>query len=560
MTPTLFQSERGLPSVRFGPEALEDPIDPEDGARAFVRPDQLGGGDHVVVFGAGLGYRLRRLDELGAAPIVFEPCPDVLRLAREHGPGVPATTPVFTDPAALHQHLLRVSGPDDRTLLLCPPPYQRAFPDAYASVSRLIDEVQGLVLLRRNSIAERSAPMVEQAIVNLPRLASVPTLDGLGRPLDGVPAFLVAAGPSLDRNRHLLSAAAERGAVFAVNTSAPAIAAVGAPIDLLVVLEMLDVSRNMEVARDVTRAIALDVSAGRANYDVLDAPAVAYCGDATHYRWLADRIGTAPVGYGGSVATAAFALAARLGADPIVLLGQDLAYTGGRGYASDTLFDETTVRRDGRHLVIERVAAWEEITRSGGLKVPGKVRPCVDLPAWGGEGEVMSTHELVCFLRWFEGAARAMKGTRRLVNATEGGASIDGFEETPLAALLDELPPRSHGLAEALASAPALGPDGVRRAAREIADGSRALATAAKRCERALAKGDARALARATAAVGALAKEAPLVEAHVAGELAAILADEDLAPAPRERRTWGAIRSSAQRCADLARAAACEVD
>lgn len=556
MTPTIFESERGLPSLRYGAEALEDPVDPRDGARLFVRPEQLARADHVVVFGVGLGYRLRRLEELGCeAPLVFEPCPEALALAREHGPGVPPGARVFTELAELHAALLSRSRPHEHTVLLAAPPYARAFPQAHQALVRLIDEVQGLVILRRNSVAERSALLVERALSNLPRLAAVPTLDRLGQPLDGVPAFVVSAGPSLDRNRDRLAAAARRGAVLAVNTSAPAVAAAGAPIDLLVAIEALDVSEPMKLAAPVTRALALDLTAGGANFEVDVARKLAFCVDTPQYAALAAELGIDTLGYGGSVATAAFAVAARLGADPIVLVGQDLAYTDGRGYASDTLFGETRVHRAGDRLVIERVAKWEEMTRAGGLRVPSKVRPCVEVPAWGG-GTVNSTHELTLFRRWFEMAARELKGRRRLVDATEGGASIAGFEEVPLRALLEELPERAHGLHAAIDAAAPLEAERVHGVARAVARRSEQLAKAAKRCVRASKRGDRPKVARASREVSAAAKEAPLAEAHAAPALMAVLDDETLSDDARELRTYGAIRRSAARVAEGARAAA----
>ncbi|MCA9608615.1 MAG: DUF115 domain-containing protein, partial [Myxococcales bacterium] len=395
-------------SLRLGAEWLEDPVDPVAGAEAFVRDPRIPRADHVVVFGAGLGYRLANLDAQGVAPVVFEPCPEVLELARRHGPGIPEGTQVFTDPNAFYGHLLSVSKPDQNTLLLCPPPYRRAFPEAFEHLSRRIAEVQGMAILRRNSIADRAAPMAEQAVRNLSRVSGLRSASDVGGALAGTPAFIVSAGPSLDKNRHLLAEAGRRGAIFTVNTAAPAVAAAGAPIDLLVAIEVLDVSKAITMAAPHIRALALDITSGGANYDVAIEPKIVFGPDTQAFRPLLDDLGVAPLGYGGSVATAAFSLAAALGADPIVMVGQDLAYPNGRAYATDTLFDATTVSREGDLLIIQRAAAWEEITRAGGLRVPSKARPCVDVPAWGG-GTVPSTHELVSFLRWFEHAARELR-------------------------------------------------------------------------------------------------------------------------------------------------------
>ncbi len=555
-TPTLFESDKGPLSVRVGEHALEDPVDPWLGAGMFASAEQVERGDHVIVFGAGLGYRLRHLASIGCeAPIVYEPCGALVDLARERGVGIPPGAQVFTDLEALHKHLHAVTKPKENTILLAPMPYRRAFPEAFEQLGRTINEVQGLVLLQRNSVMERAGMLAERAIGNLPRLAAVPTLGELGRPLEGSPAFVVSAGPSLDRNRQHLVAAAARGPVFAVNTSAPVLATIGAPIDLLVAIEALDVTEPITKAAPVTRALALDLTSGFANFDAPVERKVTFMVDAPQYRDLADRVGIGTLGYGGSVATAAFAIAHALGADPIVLVGQDLAYTDGRGYAEHTLYEATRVYRDGALIYIDRAKKWDETTAAGGLKVPSKVRPVVDVTAWGGEGEVWSTHELVLFRRWFEMATEQIDGGTRLINATEGGARVAGFEELPLAEVLAQLPERSHGLHAAIDAARRVPQTKITRAAQDVMRASNRLARCASRALKANGGRNRAAVERAERELRAAGRKAPLAESHAGPALLEILDDEALTLRDRTSKTFEAIRRSAHRVEELARAA-----
>ncbi|MFK7988481.1 MAG: motility associated factor glycosyltransferase family protein [Sandaracinaceae bacterium] len=547
---TVRNSVAGPPTLLAGDHPLEDPVDPEAGAQAFIAPEQLAERHHVVLFGAGLGYRARRLVDLGVDPIVFEPSVDVLALAGRHGPGLPEGCTVFDDVHALQQHLARETVDGQETVLLTPPPYARAFPEALHAVTAVLSEVQGIAKLKRNTISDRSSMLVERVIENLPRLESVPLMETLGRPLEGVPAFLVAAGPSLDKNRHLLEAASKRGAVFAVNTSAPAVAAVDVPIDLLVAIEALDVTEPMRAAAAISRAVAVDLTAHPNNFDIGVPRRTTFLPVSPQFHGLAEAIGHDNLAYGGSVATAAFALAYRLGADPIVLLGQDLAYTDGRGYASGTLFESTTVRRDGPHLIIDRAKKWDEMTEAGGLRVPSKRRPAVDVPAWGGEGTVWSTHELVLFRRWFEDAARAYRGRVELVNATEGGASIEGFSEERLESLLARLPERTHLLHEAMDAGTTLSSEHVARVRRGIATRAERLVKAATRtAKRARAGHDT---TRDAEQVRAAAELSPLCDAHAAAELLHIMDDDRLEQKARTVRTFETVARSARRVSSLA--------
>ncbi len=406
-----------------------------------------------------------------------------------------------------------------------------------------------LALLRDNTLRERSCGIVESALANLPRLSSLPLATALDRPLAGTPAFIVSAGPSLDRHAHLLPRAAERGALFAVNTSAPVVAASGAPIDVLVAVETVDVSEALAVGAPAARAVALELSAAATLYDVLVARRLAFVSAVPAFAELSALLGAAPLYYGGSVATAAFALAVAWGADPIVLVGQDLAYTGGRVYAAGTPYEGMTAVAQGPRLVLLGRPEKEAIYARSGIPAQPRVRPRVPVAAWGGSGVVDSTHDLVLFRRWFEDEARRLAGRPRLVNATEGGATIEGFEERDLASVLEALPPRTDALADHLSGQAPIGPGRVSAALARIATDARALARAAAACLRPASE---RARRRAEDAVRAAARRSPLAEMHAAPALTRIRSDRTLPPAARARATFEAIRDSSERVADLA--------
>jgi hypothetical protein len=68
-----------------------------------------------------------------------------------------------------------------------------------------------------------------------------------------------------------------------------------------------------------------------------------------------------------------------------------------------------------------------------------------EVVAWGGGGTVMSTIGFCAVRAWCESASVTLAQNRpetRLVNATEGGARIAGFEELGLVELLSTLPER----------------------------------------------------------------------------------------------------------------------
>jgi hypothetical protein len=549
MNPEIVPSKSGLPTLKYGDEFLEDRTNPVEGANAFVTADAIKKATYVIVFGLGLGYRLARIKELGVKSLlVYEPSMEVLELAKAHAPERLEGVRVFTDPNVAASFIGDRTEPEETFTLLAPPPYQRAFADEYKLLVRVLGEAQGITVLRRNTIRERSAALVESALRNLPRIANHPLALGLGKPLKGSAAFIVSAGPSLDKNVGLLEEARKKGAIFALNTSAPVLAKRNIPIDVLVAIEALDVSPNLVAAAGVTKLAAIDLGVHEALFDTPIDKKLVFVSAASQFAPIARGLDTQSLTYGGSVATAAFALAYAWGADPIILIGQDLAYTDMRCYAKGTPYDDMLARVEGSHLVFEGAPIKEEIYNAGGIKPQPRRKSWIRVPAWGGEGEVHTTHELLSFKRWFDATAWYFKGERRFVNATEGGVRIENFEEKTLREMIDSLPDATADLEASYASAVPLSASLVSSLRERIGRSAKKVVEAVQRVvsEKSQTK-----RAQALEALRGVAKEAPLVNSHSATALLRLREEKDVSMIERERRTFAAIRDSARKVLSL---------
>jgi hypothetical protein len=148
----------------------------------------------------------------------------------------------------------------------------------------------------------------------------------------------------------------------------------------------------------------------------------------------------------GSVSTALFSLAQRLGCSPIVLVGQDMAFTAGRTYAAGTGYETSSATVD--HASGRVRLAWnDEIKRLHGTQHGARheSEPLMEVPAWGGNGSVFSGPSFMAINTWLEGVAVLLSEANsgvRLINATEGGASVKGFQDLTLRSVLDQLPER----------------------------------------------------------------------------------------------------------------------
>jgi hypothetical protein len=141
----------------------------------------------------------------------------------------------------------------------------------------------------------------------------------------------------------------------------------------------------------------------------------------------------------GSVSSMAFLLSSVLNCDPIILVGQDLSYSNGKQYSQRSADGELDVQIDEEN----HTFTLNNITKGlleMNLEVPYTHQPgtphgqITTLPGYYG-GKVYTNPSYAMFHSEFERLAQINLNANsdlRLLNCTEGGAYIEGFEHIPL--------------------------------------------------------------------------------------------------------------------------------
>lgn len=277
-----------------------------------------------------------------------------------------------------------------------------------------------------NTAALRSRGWVTNLLRNLHHLTKPLGMRLTG--LRGMPAFIVGAGSSLDLNAHLLPYAQKRGIVIAVNAAAR--------------LEGVDVALTVE-SNDIRHKLGPLEHVGLRAFGMTADPAVMSHGAGALVPIFAGELGSisealtgvdrlACSAHGG---TAALSLAERWGCDPIVLVGHDFECTdGGLVYPECLQIGQSRAHRDGDRWRFEWDATLAAQPRHNPLNTDELV---VEVPALGG-GTTTSTMALAGTRRWFETAAANLPG-KRLINASERGATIAGWRNQPFVEALAEM-------------------------------------------------------------------------------------------------------------------------
>lgn len=230
-----------------------------------------------------------------------------------------------------------------------------------------------------------------------------------------IPGIVVAAGPSLNKNIQELKRAKGRAFILAVDTAIKPLIDVGILPDMFAIVD--GKKQFSLIEREEAREIPLVTSLNAAS-DVLDY----HTGMKFFYNegfTFADTImlkhekAWGGVSTGGSVATSAFSLLHKIGLKRIILVGQDLAYTGHKSHADGT-FEKVMKEETGRKYIM----------------VEGNE-----------EKEVPTTLVLQSYLEWYNQHIKRIKKADqefRVINATEGGARIDNTEIMTLREAVDK--------------------------------------------------------------------------------------------------------------------------
>lgn len=446
----------GAPIVEVGSFVLGRPLSHREVARSL---EDIGEDSVVIVFGLGTGQAVRAVRSMCRVPVlVYEPDASVLQSVLSYGPLAMGDVPIVCGLSELAWHWRKFKSRELNVRVVVTPGYRQAYRE---QVQSFLEEVPSL--LQRTAISRstyncRAQIWVRDILDNLPRVLNSPPFLRLENVYAGVPAFVVGAGPSLDKNIHHLREAVSKGIVFATNSGAMALARHGIEPQVVVCIESIDCSENLKKLPCLDKSVrAFSLSAAPASLAVGKGPLLPLHEAIPQYDGpLQQLTGVSGVLTFGSVSTTALSLARIAGCSPIVLVGQDLAYTDGATYAEGTGYEASAARVDEQSGRVHFDWSAERLRSHGTSRgsIP-KWENFQKMPRWGGGQPVASTVSFSNIRDWFEGLAILLKNAvdpPRLINATEGGARIEGYEEIPLQQLLSSLPTRHDLAPEALAA------------------------------------------------------------------------------------------------------------
>jgi hypothetical protein len=394
--------------------ALNSARDPAAEARRTVER-ALGGSQHpglVVLIGLGLGYTIDAVETLlpDGPPRGSSSCRAFAGAARLHQ--LPASNRLLG--LAYHGAATgwRFDGADSRLTLVHPVVARSISTKSPRRCAR--GRGHGV---RRQANAEARRRFAGQYLLNT--LGNLAVIAGSGDAchltdaFTGTPAVIISAGPSLDQSLASLREVAGRALLIAVDTALRPLLSAGIAPHLVVAVDPGEANaRHLTDLPDTRGAylVAEGSVSPRAFGTFLDRVFTFKVSDHHPWPWLRTLgIERQVLRAWGSVAATSLDLAVRAGCDPIVFVGQDLAFTGHQPYCRNTTYETDWAEAAGRGTSLrDSWAAWR--AGRGGVAMRDV------------SGAIVETSPSLVAVRDWLLALCAQYPGRRFVNA--GGAGI----------------------------------------------------------------------------------------------------------------------------------------
>ncbi len=397
---------------------LHSRYDPVREAERFIDEADTGAFNLFIVFGFAFGYHVEQLLQRAgpdAVVLVLEKDAAIIKKALQYRD----LRRVLRDP-----RLDVLAAPEEESMagvLRGKSTYRVSFlthrgsfqldPDYYTNLRLIAKSYLSTKEVNIATLAKFEKTWSSNTARNIREILALPGAASFFGRFTGFPAIVVLAGPSLTQSIDFIRKNGHRAVVIAVDTSYAVLLKHGiAPHFCVSVDPQVVNARYFEGDPGSQCILVADPTVHPSVFHFFRGRKILTGMAFQMMKWIEENTGArGDLAYGGSVSTNAYDFARKLGAAPVVLVGQDLAFTGGLAHARGSYLDEQVFLRSHRFsnpLMFNRY----QKTVLPPVFVKGIRSP-----------RVHTNHKLMIFLAWFQ-----KQNDPSLINATWDGACITG--------------------------------------------------------------------------------------------------------------------------------------
>ena len=439
----VIATKSGMPTLVFEEKGrtiyLHSKYDPVQEAERFILQfNDVENYKHVLFYGVGLGYHIeafmKRYPDLFFS--IYEPNQDVFALFMANKPlgslPIKQLKGVFLEYSEVDMetnlNLFLKQVVDQRVLLITLPSYQTAFKDKYNHFSGLFMKLIVNLRSRINTNVSFEKRWIVNSLLNLPEVLRTPNIlhDFDKNQFNNKPALLVAAGPSLQENIEEVRSFKEKDLAYVFS--------VGNAIKVLLKHKIYpDLACTYDPTKNNSLAFEKIVQEGITTIPLIFGSSVgyetivSYPGPKIHMITTQDTMASYFLRFkdhsplecvqdAPSIAVVTLELLCKLGFNPIIFVGQNLAFKSKQYYAEGAL-----------------------INNNLGVMSEEQTKQSVEIEDV--YGRKILTNQLFESMRTgIEGVIARYPGTQ-FINTTKGGAKINGTSFKLLEEVLENMIP-----------------------------------------------------------------------------------------------------------------------
>lgn len=412
---------------------LHSKYDPVSEAERQVKDLVVGADSVYFIFGLGMGYLIRALIskmEEDNRIVVFEPNESVIKAFNANRNN---SDLIEDDRIIIAQYLSQYAAGRilaefyeglssvSRNRMFIMPVYKDIYPfECHGFAYGIKNQIFRCALMRNTN--EIFADIWFKCTINnidfLRRSYSSAKMEDLYK---NVPAVIVSAGPSLAKNIDLLKELKEKAVIISVDTAYAPLYNRGIVPDYVVSIDAQPIVAYKFANSDIYQQDLLTTYLSATQVQKQHTGRIVAFSEFNHFLdECYDDLGIdmLQIESGGSVACTALDLAYKMGANPIIFIGQDLAHSGGETHIPGTPFYKTADKVTSKTFEVEGING----------------------------GKVLTTYNLNGYREWIQMFFNVY-GDRTYINATEGGAKIEGAAVMTFREVIDGYCCNSYGLA-----------------------------------------------------------------------------------------------------------------
>lgn|GEM_PF-2083038 len=234
------------------------------------------------------------------------------------------------------------------------------------------------------------------------------------------PAILISAGPSIEKNIHLLKKVRKKAVFIAVATALKPLLKNGISPDFVVALDYNPVSEKafQEIENVENVSLLFDPKIPHSILQRFNGCKFVYQGQHSLLNWFSRMSEDKGImGRPLTVSHLAFFLARLMGCSPIIFTGQDLNFTDDSTHAKNTFYMDEYLEEVSQFITLDMVKKKKLSSENN-----GNWRKTKDI--YGKDIDILQN--MYTYLQFFENEIVLTKS--KCIDATEGGAAIQGSE------------------------------------------------------------------------------------------------------------------------------------